>query len=287
LETLLLVHTEDYVDFIKACGECSLTLDTKVHHETHGIAALAAESAVDAVKCSKEEGKPSFALVRPPGHHAGKDYGMGFCYFNNIAIAAKYLQKDGDKRIAIIDVDVHHGNGTQEIFAMDPNVLYISTHQHGIFPGTGPVEYVGKGEGEGFTVNLPFHAGCGDSTFDVATEEVIKPVVKEFKPDAILVSWGMDTHYREPLASITLSSEGHVRQAEELIKLSKICGNRITFMLEGGYDVPALSEVVAGVIGKTQGIDVPLEFTDIIDNSCLGRGTIVRCKQVISQYWDL
>jgi len=287
LETLLLVHTEDYVDFIKTCGECSLTLDTKVHHETHGIAALAAESAVDAVRCSKDEGKPSFALTRPPGHHAGKDYGMGFCYFNNIAIAAKYLQKNGDKRIAIIDVDVHHGNGTHEIFAMDPNVLYISTHQHGIFPGTGPVEYVGKGEGEGFTVNLPFHAGCGDSTFDVATEEVIKPLVKEFKPDAILVSWGMDTHYRDPLASITLSSEGHVRQAEELIKLSKICGNRITFMLEGGYDVPALSEVVAGVIGKTQGVDVPLEFTDIIDNSCLGRGTIVRCKQVISQYWDL
>lgn len=287
LETLLLVHTEDYVDFIKTCGECSLTLDTMVHHETHGIAALAAESAIDAVKYTKEEGRPSFALVRPPGHHAGKDYGMGFCYFNNIAIAAKYLQKNGDKRIAIIDVDVHHGNGTHEIFAMDPNVLYISTHQHGIFPGTGPVEYVGKGEGEGFTVNLPFHAGCGDSTFDVATEEVIKPVVEEFKPDAILVSWGMDTHYRDPLASITLSSEGHVRQAEELIKLSKICGNRITFMLEGGYDVPALSEVVAGVIGKTQGVDVPLEFTDIIDNSCLGRGTILRCKQVISQYWDL
>ncbi len=287
LETLLLVHTEDYVDFIKTCGECSLTLDTMVHHETHGIAALAAESAIDAVKYAKEEGRPSFALVRPPGHHAGKDYGMGFCYFNNIAIAAKYLQKNGDKRIAIIDVDVHHGNGTHEIFAMDPNVLYISTHQHGIFPGTGPVEYVGKGEGEGFTVNLPFHAGCGDSTFDVATEEVIKPVVEEFKPDAILVSWGMDTHYRDPLASITLSSEGHVRQAEELIKLSKICGNRITFMLEGGYDVPALSEVVAGAIGKTQGVDVPLEFTDIIDNSCLGRGTILRCKQVIAQYWDL
>jgi acetoin utilization deacetylase AcuC-like enzyme len=287
LETLLLVHSEDYVDFIRTCGDCSLTLDTQVHHETYGIAALSAECAVDAAKYSKEQGKPAFALTRPPGHHAGKDYGMGFCYFNNISIAARYLRKTGDKRIAIVDVDVHHGNGTQEIFAMDPSILYISTHQAGIFPGTGPVEYVGKGDGEGYNVNMPFQSGCGDSTFDVAFEEVVKPVVNEFKPDAMLVSWGMDTHYRDTLASLTLSSEGHVRQAEQLIKLSEICGNRITFMLEGGYDIQALSEVVAGVIGRTEGVEVPLAFTDIIDNSCLGRGTIVRCKQIVSKYWKL
>lgn len=288
LDTLLLAHDEDYVDFIRTCGECNLTLDTMVHHETYGIAALAAEASVDAAKWSKEEGKPSFALARPPGHHAGRDYGMGFCFFNNIAIAARYLQKNGDRRIAILDVDVHHGNGTHEIFAMDPNVLYISTHQHGIFPGTGPVEYAGKGEGEGYTVNLPFQAGCGDSTMDVAMEEVVKPITEMFKPDAILVSWGMDTHYMDPLASLTLSSAGCVRQAEELINLSKrLCGGRATFMLEGGYDVPALSEVVAAVVGSTHGVDVPLEYTDIIDNSCLGRGTIMRCKQVISKYWRL
>jgi acetoin utilization deacetylase AcuC-like enzyme len=288
IDTLLLAHDEDYVNFIKTCGECDLTLDTFAHHETYGIAALAAEAAVGAAKWSKQEGGPSFALVRPPGHHAGKDYGMGFCYFNNIAIAARYLQRNEDRRIAILDLDVHHGNGTHEIFSMDPNVLYVSTHQHGIFPGTGPVEYVGKGDGEGFTVNLPFQAGCGDSTLDVAMEEVIRPVTEAFKPDALLVSWGMDTHYRDPLASLTLSSVGSVRQAEELIKLSKrLCGGRITFMLEGGYDVPALSEVVAGVVGSTQGVEVPLEYTDIIDSSCLGRGTIVRCKQVISKYWKL
>jgi len=197
------------------------------------------------------------------------------------------LRNSGDKKIAIVDIDVHHGNGTEEIFATDPSILYVSTHQAGIFPGTGPVEYVGKGEGEGYNVNLPFQSGCGDSTFDVAFAEVIKPVVTQFKPDAMLVSWGMDTHYRDPLASLSLSSEGHVREAEELIRLSRICGNRITFMLEGGYDIPALSEVVACVIGKTERVEVPLEFTDVIDNSCMGRNTIVRCKQIHSKYWKL
>jgi len=287
LETLKLVHDEDYIDFIKTCGECAITLDTMVHHETYGIAALSAECAVDAAKYSKEEGKPAFALTRPPGHHAGKDYGMGFCYFNNISIAARCLLKHGDKKIAIVDEDVHHGNGTEEIFATDPNVLYISTHQSGTFPGTGQVDYVGEGEGEGFTVNMPFPSGSGDSTFDTAFSDVIKPILTQFKPDAILVSWGADTHYKDMLASLVLSSEGHVGQAAELMKLARICGNRITFMLEGGYYVPALAEVVAGVIGLVEGVDVPLEFTDIVDNSCLGRSTIVRCKQIASQYWDL
>ena len=286
-ETLLLVHDEGYIDFIRTCGECALTMDTAVHHETYGIAALSAECAVDAVKYSKREGKPTFALTRPPGHHAGRDYGMGFCYFNNIAIAARHLLRDGDKRIAIVDEDVHHGNGTQEIFAKDPNVLYISTHQAGIFPGTGHLEYVGEGDGEGFTVNLPFQSGCGDSTFDVACSDIIKPVITQFKPDAILVSWGMDTHYRDPLASLALSSGGHVRQVQELVKLSTICNGRITFMLEGGYHVPALSEVVAASIGSLRGVDVPLEFTDMMDNSCLGRGTITKCKHVLSDYWRL
>jgi len=286
LENLLLVHDENYIDFIKTCGECNLTMDTRVHHETYDIASLSAQCAVDAAVWSKKHAKPAFALTRPPGHHAGPAYGMGFCYFNNISIAARYLRKHGDKKIAIIDEDVHHGNGTQEIFKDDPSVLYISTHQLEIFPGTGKVAYVGEGPGEGFTLNMPFQSGCGDSTFDVAFEDVIKPVVEQFEPDAMLVSWGVDTHYRDTLASLTLSSQGHLRQAAELVKLSEICDKRITFMLEGGYDIPALSEVVAGVIGATEGVEVPQEFTDVIDNSCLGRPTILRCKSIASQYWD-
>ena len=287
LEHLKLVHDEDYIDFIRTCGECAITLDTTVHHETYGIAALSAECAIDAARCSKNEKKPTFALTRPPGHHAGRDFGMGFCYFNNISIAARYLQQDGDKKITIVDLDVHHGNGTQGIFARDPTVLYISTHQMEVFPGTGRVDDVGEGDGLGFTLNMPFPSGCGDSTMDVAMAEVIVPVVKAFKPDAILVSWGVDTHYMDTLASLTLSSNGHIRQATEMFKLAKICDGRITFMLEGGYHIPALSEVVAGVIGASEGVDIPMEFTDMIDNSCLGRAVILRCKQVASKYWRL
>lgn len=286
-EHLMLVHDEDYIDFIRTCGECAITLDTSVHHETYHIAALSAECAIDAAIYSKREHRPSFALTRPPGHHAGRDYGMGFCYFNNISIAAQYLLNDGDKRVAIVDIDVHHGNGTQEIFAKSPQVLYISTHQLEIFPGTGRADYVGEDEGEGFTFNMPFQSGCGDSTFDVAFAEVIVPVVRAFRPDAILVSWGIDTHYKDTLASLTLSSDGHIREAVELMKLAKTCSNRLTFILEGGYYVPALSEVVAGTVGLTAGVDVPLEFTDVIDNSCLGRATITRCKQLASKYWRL
>jgi acetoin utilization deacetylase AcuC-like enzyme len=286
-EHLLLVHSDDYVDFIRTCGECALTLDTSVHPETYEIAALSAECAIDAANWSKDNGRPSFALTRPPGHHAGRDYGMGFCYFNNISIAATNLLKHGDKKIAIVDTDVHHGNGTQEIFAADPRVLYVSTHQLEIFPGTGRVEYVGEGEGEGFTFNMPFPSGSGDSTFDAAFDEVIDPVVKAFKPDAILVSWGVDTHYMDTLASLTLSSNGHVRGAADILNLGKMCNNRVTFMLEGGYDIPALSEVTAATIGKMEGVEVPLEFTDMIDMSCLGRPSIARCRQLASKYWTL
>jgi acetoin utilization deacetylase AcuC-like enzyme len=287
VEHLRLVHDEDYLDFIKTCGECSLTADTRVHHETYELAALSAESAIDAVMHSKSNGGPTFALTRPPGHHAGPGYGMGFCYFNNIAIAAKHLQKEGDRRIAIVDADVHHGNGTEQIFAADPTVLYVSTHQTGIFPGTGSMDFVGKGDGEGFSFNMPFMAGCGDSTFDIAYLDVVAPIVEQFKPDAVLVSLGVDNHYRDPLASLSLSSDGHIRQARALMELSKRFGGRVTFMLEGGYDVPSLSEVVAGIVGAMSGVEVPLEFTDIVDNSCLGRGVIERCKRNASEYWDL
>ena len=284
---LQLVHDDDYIDFIRTCGESNLTMDTYVHNETYDIAALSAECGIDAVRHAKEMGEPSFALTRPPGHHAGPNYGMGFCYFNNISIAAAYLLSQGDRRIAIVDSDVHHGNGTEQIFSARADVLYVSIHQSGIFPGTGNVDFLGKGDGEGFTLNMPLASGCGDSTYDCCYSDVLLPVVRQFSPDAILVSFGVDCHYRDPLASLSLSSTGHVRGAIELLRLSEICGKRITFFLEGGYDIPSLSEVVAGVIGAFDGVDVPLEFTDLVDNSCLGRRSIERCRRNASAHWNL
>ena len=284
---LRLVHKEDYIDFIRTCGDCSITLDTVVHPETYDIAALSAESAIDAVRFSKEQGRPSFALTRPPGHHAGPDYGMGFCYFNNISIAAEYLLSKGDSRIAIVDPDVHHGNGTEHIFGGRSDVLYISTHQSGIFPGTGDVDFVGRGDGEGYTLNMPLPSGSGDSTFDLAYSKVVMPVLRQYKPDAVLVSFGTDAHYRDPLASLSLSSEGHVRIMRELMEFSETCGRRMTFMLEGGYDIPSLSETTAATVGLMREVDVPLEFTDLVDSSCLGRAIVERCERNASEYWDL
>jgi acetoin utilization deacetylase AcuC-like enzyme len=286
-ENLRLIHEESYIRLIEDCDEGGLTMETAIHPETYEIAALSAQCGVDAAVYSRERETATFALTRPPGHHAGPNYGMGFCYFNNISIAAEHLLKEGDKRVAIVDMDVHHGNGTEHVFGSRADVLYLSTHQSGIFPGTGSVDFLGKGDGEGFTVNMPFASGCGDSTYDVAYSSVVIPVLKQFKPDAILVSFGADGHYRDPLASLSLSSDAHLRSARQLLKVSEECGNRLTFFLEGGYDVPALSEVVAAIVGTMRGIDTPLEFTDIIDNSCLGRGMIERCARNASEYWDL
>lgn len=286
-EHLGLVHDEEYIKLIQNSDECNLTMETVVHPETFGIAALSAECGIDAVEYSKEKGAATFALTRPPGHHAGPDYGMGFCYFNNIAIAAEHLLSEGDRRLAIVDSDVHHGNGTEHVFGDRADVLYLSTHQAGIFPGTGNADFLGNGDGEGFTVNMPFSSGCGDSTYHVAYSDIVVPIVRQFKPDAILVSFGADGHYREPLASHSLSSDGYLRTAKELLNLSEERGKRITFFLEGGYDVPALSEAVAAIVGAFKGIEVPLEFNDIIDDNCLGRSVIERCERNASEYWDL
>ena len=286
-EHLQLVHDEGYIDLVREANEFGLTMETIVRPETYGIAALAAECAIDAAVYSRLNSAPTFALTRPPGHHAGPDYGMGFCYFNNIAIAAEHLLKEGDRRIAIVDLDVHHGNGTEHIFGNRADILYISTHQAGIFPGTGNVDFTGTGEGRGFTVNLPLPSGCGDSTFHAAYSGVVIPILRQFRPDALLVSFGADAHYREPLASLSLSSEGYLNMTNELLTYSKECGRRVTFLLEGGYDIPSLSEVAAGIVGAFDNIDTPLEYTEITDDGCLGRSAIERCIVNLSEYWDL
>lgn len=182
-----------------------------------------------------------FALARPPGHHACPDRGMGFCLLNNIALAAEYLlQQHGAQRLAIVDLDLHHGNGTQEIFYQRSDVFYISTHQSPLYPGSGAVEEVGYGKGEGFTANLPLPPGSGDMAFAAGMDELILPLLERYRPEAILVSVGFDTHWRDPLGSLQVSAQGHHDLIRSLTRFAdRHCAGHIALFLEGGYDLQA------------------------------------------------
>lgn len=281
------VHRDSYMDMFRTMEEGRLDPETSVHRETFEIALLAAGAVLQATRTVVRDGRPAVALVRPPGHHAGPDYGGGFCYLNNVAVAAADQLAAG-RRVAILDIDAHHGNGTRDIFAEEPRVLYVSTHQYGIFPGTGPAEDVGTGEGRGFTVNIPFSAGCGDASYFAAYDAVIGQIVEAFHPDSILVSLGIDAHYRDPLTSLTLSSPAYVALMERSAELARrLCGNRFVVALEGGYHLEALSESIAGVVGGLRGRDVELTLSDVIDRDGRGRDAIEATLNAHRPFWNL
>ena len=260
-EELELVHDSRYISYIKEVisrGGGWLDADTLTSPDSYEAASYAAGGlicAVDAVL--KGEVRSVFALVRPPGHHATSRRAMGFCLFNNVAIAAKHAIKNyGLERIAIIDFDVHHGNGTQDTFFSDPRVLYLSTHQAPFYPGTGRVEEVGEGEGEGATVNIPLPSGCGDEEYLKVFDEVIIPAVRRYRPQLILVSAGYDPHWADPLAMMQLTTLGFAEIVKVIKNLAtELCSGRLIFTLEGGYHLRALAESVGATLSVLLGKD--------------------------------
>ncbi len=243
-----LVHTDDHVGAMRRFmlgGGGHIDADTVVSAESWEAALRAAGGLVEAVdRVSTGRCDNAFCVVRPPGHHATPDRAMGFCVFNNVAIAAAWLRgQQRAERIAILDYDVHHGNGTQDAFYTRDDVLYVSTHQFPLYPGTGHWREAGEGDGAGYTLNLSFPPGCGDDVFGAALPRIIEPAVRRFAPDFLLVSLGFDAFWDDPLANLRLSIGGAytslVRSARELAR--DLCGGRLVVGLEGGYDLGALS----------------------------------------------
>jgi acetoin utilization deacetylase AcuC-like enzyme len=250
LEELSTVHSMGFISYIQSFAERGggwLDADTVVSPTSYAAALYAAGGAVKAVDgVLSGEVESVFALVRPPGHHALRWEAMGFCLFNNIAIAAKHaLNSYGLERILIVDFDVHHGNGTQDTFYNDSSVLYFSTHQYPFYPGSGHFEETGDGPGEGYTVNVSLPAWCGDSEYLQVFEEILAPVARRFSPQLILVSAGYDAHWSDHIALMRLSVTGFAQIVGIIKKLAQeLCQGRIVLTLEGGYDLPSLASSV-------------------------------------------
>lgn len=239
------VHTPTHIARVRQVAEQGggrLDPDTYVAAASYDVARLAAGGcivAVDAVLDGLADN--AFALIRPPGHHAFADRGEGFCLFNNVAIASRHAQTRGMRRIAIIDFDVHHGNGTQAIFYDDPDVLYISTHQWPLYPGTGHWRETGAGPGRGTTINVTLPPGVGDAGMAQTWQEIIRPALFRFGPDMVFISAGFDAHWRDPLAMLQVSIAGYAQLTRDLVQFAEqYCHGRIIAVLEGGYDLDAL-----------------------------------------------
>jgi acetoin utilization deacetylase AcuC-like enzyme len=253
-------HVPSYIDYVAEVSERGgdyLDLDTYVAPKTYEAALRAAGGVVAATEAvMRGELDNAVCLVRPPGHHATRNRGMGFCIFNNIAVAAHAVRAQGlARRILIVDLDVHHGNGTQASFYRDPNVLFCSTHQYPHYPGTGSLNEIGEEAGRGLTVNVPLPPEVGDAGFQLIFEEVIWPAARRFGPDLVLVSAGFDAHWADPLASLALSLTGFAWICRRLVQMAKkLCGGRIVFTLEGGYHLNVLSQGVYNLCSAALGL---------------------------------
>jgi len=251
---LELVHDAaliDLVELLGAAGGGRIDADTRMSEgslEAGRYAAGAVLTAVETMQAGEET--TAYCVVRPPGHHATVSQSMGFCLFNSVAVAASQLSSAGD-RIAVVDIDAHHGNGTQEIFWADPRVLYVSSHQFPFYPGTGALDEVGEGAGRGFTVNLPMPGGLGDQSYSRAYREIVEPIGRAFDPQLVLVSAGFDAHEADPLGGMKLTAAGFAEVMDVCVSVaSGSAKGRVVAVLEGGYSLEGLASATAASVAR-------------------------------------
>jgi acetoin utilization deacetylase AcuC-like enzyme len=290
-DEIALCHRPEYMDVVERTSHLDrfdFDPDTHTSRDSYATALLAAGGVLTATEAVFDgAAENAFALVRPPGHHALANRAMGFCFFNNVAIAAESLiRKKGLKRVMVIDWDLHHGNGTQEAFYDSPEVLYASTHQFPHYPGTGSLLEVGAGEGLGYTVNAPMPAEFGDAEYLRLFDEVILPIGRAFKPQFIMVSAGFDCHWRDPLGEMQVTEEGFRQMMRRIKRLAaECCAGKIVAALEGGYNLEAIANSGAVVIEE-----MGREVDDRIAPEQHGERVapiIERIRKGVGQYWNL
>ncbi|HEX2181068.1 MAG TPA: histone deacetylase [Rubrobacteraceae bacterium] len=282
-DALARVHVPAYLEHLKnlsAQGVGYLSLDTGLNEHSWEAACLASGAACSAVE-SALSGEAAFAIARPPGHHAGRATGMGFCLTNHAAVAAEHARSLGAGRVAVLDWDVHHGNGTQDIFYESAEVLYLSAHQSPFYPGTGWADEVGEGGGEGLTVNVPLPAGSGEEVWAAAFAGVFIPVLREFGPALILVSAGYDAHKNDPLGGMALEGTSFGRFAASLASLAREDGAApLALVLEGGYNLGVLTEgVAATIVGVEEGEDPGWEYAG-------GVRPVEAARKRLAPFWE-